>query len=194
VSDIEPYGVLDIQMYTYPIGDHTIGVSLIEKDVPRRHGAHGGNAVAVQVTYDDRLILSSDEHFATLGDFGLGEYLVGGITTCMTHHMKYWTTWQSFADTVLEVAAPEVCPPTIDLQDLHLNGVRVHESNLAARHIEQLTDFQAAWWLQNLHDSDDDMSAIEVLSDIGRAAFSSLAEQNREWFDKEFLNKGPHSG
>lgn len=188
---MKEFPLLDIRTWDYTAGDgRKVSVSMMEKD-EKKHPTSSGHVVAVQITVDGHTVLAADDHISTLENFGLGEYLLNPLTHCLSSHMAEWTMWQAFADEVMVPALREDARPeeVILPESLSALGVRLHCSPLAARHIEQLTDVQSAWWLHDLDDDDDPESmepyqhAISVLlGRIGSAAWIKLKSENEEFF------------
>lgn len=185
--------VLDLQTWAYKTGDdRVVTVSMMEKN-QKKTPQSSGNVVAVTIDVDGKTVLTSDDHVSTLEQFGLGEYLIHSITHCISSHMAEWTRWQAFADRVLVPALHEESRPAeVELPSelQQIMGVSVHRSPLAARHIEQLTDEQSAWWLCDLDDPNEpeltanlNPNAVSVtLGKIGEAAWKQLEEENQEFF------------
>lgn len=176
-------GILDLRTFDFKLADgEAMSVSMIEKDEARRHGGMGGHAVAVSINVGGKDVLTSDSHFATVGDLGLDEYMLYGLTSCLGHHLRYWVDWQMFMSIAAEALADQVRPELADVPELEgFDGLPVRATPLAARHIEQLTDAQTVWWV-NTTNGRDDGSAYDTLYKVGREAFLRMREKNPDLF------------
>lgn len=131
--------VRDVQSYEYVTdGGQKVNITFAEMST-HSHKFHNGYNMSVTVDVDGVNRLSSDTHFSTIAEFGLGEQLVMAVLLCLNEHLTYWMKWQELQSLMAESALP----PRLEVPEAI---VPVYQSNLAVRHIEELTDEQAFWW------------------------------------------------
>lgn len=177
MSESEP-GIRDIQSYSYVTDTgQRINVTLVESEKVSGKN-HGGRDMAVTIDVDGVNRLTCDNHFSTIGDFGLGEYMLKAVMSCLGEHLDYWIRWQEFIDVAM---ADEYKPPRVVVGDPEFD---VRESNVAARHIEQLTDEQAWWWL-----TDPELTANGSTTNGGEVATHLVAVGIKKWDEWFTQNK-----
>lgn len=153
-----------------------VTISFYQTD-EKANKSHGGYNCSVSVVVNGVTRLAVDDHFSTIGDTGLGEWMVGAVINCLKHHLESWFKFQMVYFYMTDR------PPLID------HGLDsmppIQESPLAARHIEQLDDESAFWWLTEAADFPDTPKGelglpvfdylSKVVSPRGIAAFEETA-------------------
>lgn len=170
--------IKDVQSYAYMLDDgQRVNVTLCEMDRPSgKH--HGGSNMAVTIEVDGKSRLVADDHFSTIADFGPGEWMIHAVVDCLSRHVAYWAKWQEFQLCISEEHQPE---------RLEIPGatVPVHRSNAAVRHIPQLTDEQAWWWITDpewdgCSAEDNGQAVLEYLAKVGSERFSEFSTANAD--------------
>lgn len=136
---------------------------------------HGGRDMSVTIDVDGVNRLTADDHYSTIADFGLGEFMLQPIMVCLGAHLASWASWQQFQLFLDD----DDRTPVVETGDV----VPVYTSNLAARHIETLDDAQAWFWVA-------DPSLAEGISNRGGLVGAHLAElADKVWDEWKELNK-----
>lgn len=141
---------------------------------------HGGRNMSVSIDVDGVNRLTVDDHFSTIADFGIGAHSLKAVMICLGQHLSSWASWQQFQMFLGE----NDLPPRVETGD----PMPVYQSNLAARHIEQLDDAQAWWWVTD-PEIDDRITTKGAaiggyLCQVADEAWEEWTTQNREAIDK----------
>lgn len=169
--------VRDVQSFEY-VTDCGQRVNITFAEMSSHSGKHhNGYNMSVTVDVDGINRLSTDAHFSSIAEFGLGEHLVFSVVQCLNEHLTYWMKWQEFQHFLDGTAVP----PQLEVPRA---VVSVHQSNLAVRHIEELTDEQAFWWITDTEwegcsgDGPDGVAVMEHLADVVDPVWTKWRESN----------------
>lgn len=167
--------IKDLQSYSYDVGGQKVTITLAEYDT-KSGKSHGGYDFSVSIDVDGINRLTCDDHFSTIADFGIGEYSIRPVLQCLAAHLEYWISWQQFQLCLQE----DHLPPRVESVSAPMP---IYRSNLAARHIEQLTDEQAWWWMTDsaeLGTPEDGSTVAVFLIEQSGKAWDAFSRENKD--------------